>query len=74
MAEALFKMCVGNQIGPGRRPAPTTRTQLFCPAYGSFIVELADEAELPQVTDGVTVALLGMTTEAYELVAAGRDR
>ena len=70
-AEALFKMCVGNQLGLDVAPTYDADS-LFCPAYGSFIVELADEAELPQVTDGVTVALLGMTTEAYELVAAGQ--
>ena len=68
-AEALFKMCVGNQLGLDVAP---TYDALFCPAYGSFVVELADEAELPQVADGVTVALLGVTTKAYELVAAGQ--
>ena len=70
-AEALFKMCVGNQLGLDVAPTYDADS-LFCPAYGSFIVELADEAELPQVTDGVTVALLGMTTKAYELVASGQ--
>ena len=70
VAESLFKMCVGNQIGIEVEPSFTTET-LFCPAYGSFIVEVSDDAQLPELEQGVTVALLGTTTEAYELKACG---
>ena len=67
-AEALFKMCVGNGIGVALdEDVPTD--SLFVPAYGSFIVELADGAELPGHTDAVSVEVIGETTEAYELVA-----
>ncbi len=67
-AEALFKMCVGNGIGVALdEDVPTD--SLFVPAYGSFIVELADGAELPEHTDAVSVEVIGETTEAYELVA-----
>ena len=70
VAESLFKMCVGNQIGIEVEPNFTTEA-LFCPAYGSFIVEVSDDAQLPELEQGVTVALLGTTTEAYELKACG---
>ena len=70
VAESLFKMCVGNQIGVEVEPSFTTEA-LFCPAYGSFIVEVSDDAQLPELEQGVTVALLGTTTEAYELKACG---
>ena len=70
VAESLFKMCVGNQIGVEVEPNFTTEA-LFCPAYGSFIVEVSDDAQLPELEQGVTVALLGTTTEAYEFKACG---
>ncbi|MBM6774363.1 phosphoribosylformylglycinamidine synthase [Olsenella profusa] len=69
-AEAAFKMCVGNRIGLDVAPA-FGADALFCPSYGSFLVELADGAELPEVPSGVTVSLFGTTTEAYELSADG---
>jgi len=70
VAESVFKMCVGNRIGIELEPAFTTEA-LFCPAYGSFIVEVSDDAQLPVLEQGVTAALLGTTTEDYELNAAG---
>ena len=69
-AEAVFKMCVGNTIGLACDPGFDARA-LFCPAYGSFIVELADDAQVPAPRDGVTGYVLGTTTEAYELTANG---
>ena len=69
-AEALFKMCVGNQLGVELAP-DVPADSLFVPAYGSFLVELADGAELPVATDDVAVELVGTTTEAYELVVEG---
>ena len=69
-AEALFKMCVGNQLGV-TLVEDVPADSLFDPAYGSFLVELADGAEPPTSTDNVSVELLGTTTEAYEFVAAG---
>ena len=70
VAESVFKMCVNNRIGIKLEPAFTTEA-LFCPAYGSFIVEVSDDAQLPVLEQGVTAALLGTTTEDYELNAAG---
>ena len=69
IAEALFKMCVGNGIGVSLDDA--NADALFAPAYGSFLVELADNAQLPQATDNLDVAVIGATTEAYQFVAAG---
>ena len=71
-AEALFKMCVGNGIGVSLEP-DVPADSLFVPAYGSFIVELADGAELPAHTDAVDVQVVGRTTEAYELVVEGES-
>ena len=69
IAEALFKMCVGNGFGVSLGDADADA--LFAPAYGSFLVELADDAQLPQATDNLDVAVIGATTEAYQFVAAG---
>ncbi len=70
-AESLFKMCVGNQIGRacrGRR-----RSRLFTPLYGSFIVELAEDAELPEVADGVVVEPLGPPSRTTSSTPAPRS-
>ena len=69
-AEALFKMCVGNGIGLTLDEA-VTADELFVPAYGSFLVELADDAAVPVAGDAVRVDVLGETTEAYEFAACG---
>ncbi len=73
-AEALFKMCVGNGIGL-RLDEAIAADRLFCPAYGTFLVELAEGVEVPAVSvaDGAAfdVIALGETTEAYELVVEG---
>ena len=69
-AEALFKMCVGNGIGLTLDEA-VTADELFVPAYGSFLVELADDAAVPAAGDAVRVDVLGETAEAYEFAACG---
>ena len=69
-AEALFKMSVGNGIGVTLSD-DVPADSLFEPAYGSFLVELADGAELPAHSDYVNVEVIGTTTEAYEFVAEG---
>ena len=69
-AEALFKMCVGNGIGLTLDEA-VTADELFAPAYGSFLVELADDSAVPVVGDAVRVDVLGETTEAYQFAACG---
>lgn len=69
-AEALFKMTVGNGIGLRLDPSIAI-DDLFTPAYGSFIVELDDDAELPKVTNLVEVGQIGVTTEAYMFEACG---
>ncbi len=69
-AEALFKMCVGNRIGLQVNKGVDAEV-LFVPAYGSFVVELADEAAVPVSTADVRIVELGETCEDYVLEAAG---
>ncbi len=69
LAEALFKMCLGNRLGLALDSAVDTN-RLFTPAYGSFVVELAEGAEFPAATSSCTIELLGATTQAYELATA----
>ena len=83
MAETLFKMCVGNGIGlaltdAGAEDAQASNIELddlFTLAYGSFVVELAEDADiqaiLAEASDLVSVIELGTTTDAYELKAFG---
>ena len=67
-AEALFKMCVGNGLGVALAPTFATDA-LFTPAYGSFFVELADGAAVPEVGANAAVGVIGETTTAFALVA-----
>ncbi|MDO4590551.1 MAG: phosphoribosylformylglycinamidine synthase, partial [Slackia sp.] len=70
LAEALFKMCVGNGIGVTLNES-VAADALFGLNYGAFVVELADDAELPAGDAAVSVTEIGVTSEAYEFVAAG---
>ena len=69
-AEALFKMCVGNGIG-FEMDSALSADMLFTPAYGTFLVELAEGASLPEAAAGMEVTLLGQTTADYAFVAGG---
>ncbi len=65
LAEALFKMCVGNQLGADLWGLGAER--LFQPAYGSFLVEESDCTFVPRGNDLVSIEHVGTVTEAYEL-------
>ncbi|MDF7641051.1 phosphoribosylformylglycinamidine synthase [Bifidobacterium sp. ESL0784] len=69
-AEALFKMTLGNQIGV-RLNNDINLDALFEPAYGSFIIELAQNAEVPEGNGQVDVEVIGTTAATYEFAAAG---
>ena len=69
-AEALFKMTLGNGIGVRLDPSIAI-DDLFTPAYGSFLVELDDYAELPKVMNLVEVGQIGVTCEDYVFEACG---
>ena len=69
-AEALFKMTLGNRIGVTLNNSIAV-DDLFTPAYGSFIVELADDAKLPAVSNLVEIGEIGTTTSEYVFKAAG---
>ena len=70
VAEALFKMCLGNQIGIDVADTYTVES-LFTPAYGSYIVELADGYIVPKAPENVSVAPLGETAADYHIRACG---
>lgn len=64
-AEALFKMCLGNRIG-AQIDGSISQAALFEPAYGSFIIELAADAEIPASSEVLEVIDAGITTAEYE--------
>lgn len=71
-AEVLFKMCVGNGIGFALDEATDIELDdLFALAYGSFIVEMAEGARVPEPTDLVSVTEIGTTLEDYSFSAFG---
>jgi phosphoribosylformylglycinamidine synthase len=63
IAEEVFKMCLGNRIGLSFDSA-FDLDRLFVPAYGSFVVELADSAPMPSAPD-VSLESLAVTTLSY---------
>ena len=66
LAETLFKMCVGNQIGLTLDEAISSDA-LFELAYGSFVLELAEGSCLPELPEGVNAIRLGTSAADYLL-------
>ena len=62
IAEALFKMGLGNHIG-FKMQADITTSQMFAPMYGAMILEM--------VSDAPAGELLGVTTKEYQFQACG---
>lgn len=73
-AEILFKMTLGNHIGL-KLFNNLSNDDLFKPAYGSFYVELKENAEVPSLanTSLVDVEIIGETTENYAIVSANGE-
>ncbi len=69
LAEALFKMCVGNQLGVDLWGLDANR--LFVPAYGTFVVEVSDCTYVPPSSALVNIAHVGTVLDEYALIAAG---
>ena len=63
-AEGLFKMCLGNRLG-FRLAGGADPAELFKPAYGSFILELAGDEPVGGAVE------LGTVTEDYTLTFGG---
>ncbi len=63
VAEAIFKMGLGNRIGFALTDSELCRAELFRPLYGSFVLELADGVVLGRP--------LGKTIEDYRIEAFG---
>ena len=61
IAEAVMKMCMGNGFGFCYAPE-LTQEQLFGYQYGSFVLELAEDAEIPGAV------ILGAVTEDPAIV------
>ena len=61
-AEALFKMALGNEIGI-RLSEKDNTDFLFEAGAGAFVMELADDAEIP-----LNARLLGTTAETYAIL------
>lgn len=72
LAETLFKMCVGNTIGLALADTISTEA-LFTPAYGTFVVELAPNAEIPASTNAMEVIEAGVTTTEYSFTAGSQS-
>ena len=70
-AEILFKMTLGNRIGL-KLFNNLSDDDLFRPAYGTFYVELKENAEVHSLADSnlVDVAIIGETTESYAITSA----
>ncbi|MGO1345767.1 MAG: phosphoribosylformylglycinamidine synthase [Bifidobacterium psychraerophilum] len=66
LAESLFTMTLGNRIGLGLNDGIDTDA-LFEPRYGSFVVELAPDAEIPTLAEDMTLRQIGVTSEDYTL-------
>ncbi len=64
-SEALFKMSLGNRIGFSLADE-VDPSLLSKKAYGSFVVELADDAELLKSTQ-TSFTIIGKTSEAYTI-------
>ncbi|QWT17979.1 phosphoribosylformylglycinamidine synthase [Collinsella sp. zg1085] len=70
IAEAVFKMSLGNRYGLQMKGAACElQKRLFAHRYGSFVVELAPGAVLSE-REGVHVWNLGETCSSYELQVA----
>ena len=71
LAETLFKMAVGNQIGVGLVDGFDT-DELFRLRYGSFVVEASPATYFEVDKPGVHVSQLGGTSADYDLFAGGQ--
>ncbi len=69
VAEAVFKMGLGNRIGFAGTDA-LDATAYFAPTYGAFVIELAADCAVP-VPAGVTAQCIGETTADYLFKACG---
>ncbi len=64
VAEALFKMSLGNRVGL-RLDKTLDLDRLFAPAFGSFVLELAEDLDIGEV--------LGETTGSYSFVHSDEE-
>jgi len=72
VAAAVTKMAFGNRIGIVFSGALTPR-QLFAPEYGSIVLEIKPEVELPEAFGEVEYELLGYTQEKAAICLNGLE-
>jgi len=73
LAESLFKMCVGNQLGLVVNDAVDIE-EFFSPTYGCFVLELDDTFDVSPYAEGsVQIDVIGTTTADYRLHLGGED-
>ena len=65
IAEAIFKMAIGNQIG-FTYESNINQDDLFAYSYGSFIIELNEDFDLAENKD-FTSFILGQTIDDYQI-------
>ncbi|KXB61489.1 phosphoribosylformylglycinamidine synthase [Olsenella sp. DNF00959] len=70
LAETLFKMAVGNQLGVLLDDG-FAADELFRPAYGSFVLELGDSTFVPAGTGEFELRQIGSSCEDYVLGIEG---
>ena len=71
LAETLFKMAVGNQLGILLDDG-FAADELFRPAYGSFVLELGESTFVPAGAEGLELRQIGRSCEDYVLGVEGR--
>ncbi|MCG8502455.1 MAG: phosphoribosylformylglycinamidine synthase, partial [Firmicutes bacterium] len=67
LSEAISKMCFGNKIGFVFE-GPTEVKDLFIPAYGSILLEMAEGEILERVFDGLAYNVLGHTQQEATII------
>ncbi len=72
IAEAVFKMCLGNDLG-FVYDAKINQETLFEYNYGAFVLELNDDFYLEEATENFTVLPLG-TTSADKTIKYGKNQ
>ncbi len=72
LAESLFKMAIGNQLGFSLNDS-ISADDLFRLAYGSFVIEVSDSTYVPRGNDAYEVIVIGSTTQDYKAWVAGEE-
>ena len=67
IAAAITKLCIGNMVG-FKFTKQVTREELFCPDYGTILLEVAAGSDIEQQLAGTGCYELGVTTAVPSIV------